>query len=83
MEDKKISEQELKEIKTLRDSFNGAYANLGMVVSRIKELEEERGKLFQYIDELKESETKIYETLKTTYGDGVIDLNTGEFKPQN
>ena len=83
MEDKKISEQELKEIKTLRDSFNGAYANLGMVVSRIKELEEERDKLFQYIDELKESETKIYETLKTTYGDGVIDLNTGEFKPQN
>jgi uncharacterized coiled-coil DUF342 family protein len=83
METKKISEQELKEIKTLRDNFNSAYANLGMLVARIKELEDDKDKTFQYIDELKESETKIYETLKTTYGDGVIDLNTGEFKPQN
>ena len=83
METKKLTEQELAEIKTLRESFNTTYSNIGVLTVRIKELEEEKERLYELIGNLKESESKIYETLKTTYGDGMVDLNTGEFTPQN
>lgn len=83
METKRLTDAELNEIKALRDNFNGAYGNLGMIVNRINELEKDKEETLQFIQQLKESETKIYESLKTNYGDGVIDLTTGEFKSQN
>lgn len=83
METKRLTEEELNEIKTLRTNFNNAYANLGAIVSRIKELEEERETNFEYLNELKKNELQIYETLKAKYGNGTVDLNTGEFIAEN
>lgn len=83
MEAKKLTEQELTEIKTLRDTFSTTYSNLGVLETRIKEFKEEKHRIFQYLDELKEEEQKIYQKLKDTYGEGSIDLNTGEFKSEN
>lgn len=83
METKRLTEEELNEIKTLRANFNNVYSNLGAIVSRIKELEEERETNFEYVNELKKNELQIYETLKTKYGNGTVDLNTGEFIAEN
>jgi len=33
------------------------------------------------LSQLKEKETLVFEKLKQTYGNGTIDLETGEFKP--
>lgn len=79
MENLKLTQEELNEIGTLRNNFNNAYSNLGVVVSRIKQLKEEKQTIFGYLEELSQSELKIYEKLKSKYGNGTVDLNTGEF----
>lgn len=83
METKKLTEQELTEIQTLRDNFSSTYSNLGALEARIKDLKEEKIRIFQFLDELKSEEEKIYQKLKNTYGEGIVDLKTGEFKSEN
>ena len=83
METKRLTEQELTEIKTLRENFSSTYSNLGVLEARLKEFTEEKERIFKILEELKTEEQKIYQKLKDNYGEGSIDLNTGEFKPEN
>ena len=83
METKQLTQEELQEIKTLRDNFTNNYINIGMITDRIGELEKEREKNISSITQLKQSETIIYQKLKEKYGEGTVDLTTGEFKSEN
>jgi hypothetical protein len=80
METKKLTQEELNQISLLREKFRDAYANIGLVTIRIKELEAEKQLAENRILELNEEELGLYEKLKSSYGEGVVDLVTGEFK---
>ena len=81
MENKKLSEEELQTINELRTDFANAFANIGSVQSRIKELEEENEINYASLKEIQQREADLFEKLKTSYGEGSVDLITVEFKP--
>jgi uncharacterized coiled-coil DUF342 family protein len=81
MENKKLSQDELDEIVQLRNEFANIFASIGSIQSRIKELEEENGPNYITLKEIQKKEEVLFEKLKNNYGEGNIDLITGEFKP--
>jgi len=80
MEAKKLSQEELQEINQIRSEYTNLYANLGLIQVKIKELEGEGLSYYAGLESLKQKETEIFEKLKGIYGNGTIDLDTGEFK---
>lgn len=81
MENKKLSQDELNEIVQLRNEFAQTFANIGSIQSRIKELEEENEANYLELKDVQKKEADLFEKLKNSYGEGNIDLVTGEFKP--
>ena len=81
MENKKLSQDELNEIVQLRNEFANVFASIGSIQSRIKELEEENETNYISLKEIQKKEEVLFEKLKNNYGEGNIDLITGEFKP--
>jgi uncharacterized coiled-coil DUF342 family protein len=81
MENKKLSQDELNEIVQLRNEFANIFASIGSIQSRIKELEEENEPNYITLKEIQKKEEVLFEKLKNNYGEGNIDLITGEFKP--
>ena len=81
MENKKLSQDELNEIVQLRNEFANIFASIGSIQSRIKELEEENETNYISLKEIQKKEEVLFEKLKNNYGEGNIDLVTGEFKP--
>ena len=81
MENKLLSQDELNEIVQLRNEFANIFASIGSIQSRIKELEEENGPNYITLKEIQKKEEVLFEKLKNNYGEGNIDLITGEFKP--
>jgi hypothetical protein len=70
---KKLTEEELKEVKTLRQQYSELSSALG-------ELELQKRKLLSVHDLLYEKENKLASQLQEKYGEGSIDLETGEIK---
>lgn len=81
MENTKLSQDELNEIVQLRNEFANTFANIGSIQSRIKDLEEENESNYTALKEIQKKEEVLFEKLKNNYGEGNIDLITGEFKP--
>ena len=81
MENKLLSQDELNEIVQLRNEFANIFATIGSIQSRIKELEEENEPNYISLKEIQKKEEVLFEKLKNNYGEGNIDLITGEFKP--
>jgi uncharacterized coiled-coil DUF342 family protein len=81
MENKLLSQDELNEIVQLRNEFANIFASIGSIQSRIKELEEENESNYISLKEIQKKEEVLFEKLKNNYGEGNIDLITGEFKP--
>ena len=81
MENKLLSQDELNEIVQLRNEFANIFATIGSIQSRIKELEEENEPNYITLKEIQKKEEILFEKLKNNYGEGNIDLVTGEFKP--
>jgi len=81
MENKLLSQDDLNEIVQLRNEFANVFASIGSIQSRIKELEEENESNYITLKEIQKKEEVLFEKLKNNYGEGNIDLITGEFKP--
>lgn len=81
MEVKKLSQEELQEINQIRSEYTTTYANIGLIQVKIKELESESLSYYEGLESLKQKEVEVFEKLKSIYGNGTIDLETGEFKP--
>ena len=82
METKKITENELKDILELKESFGNAYINIGSIEVKIKQLQSEKDQFFLALEDLQTKETTILTSLRQNYGDGIVDLTTGEFKSE-
>ena len=85
---KKFTEEELKEVQTLRDRMSKLVANFGeLKLEQI--LQESKAENIKTIDETlnqeyKDIQTKELELVKVfneKYGRGTLDLDTGTFSP--
>ena len=83
MEIKKLSQEELQEIGQIRGEYTNLYSNIGLIQVKIKELEGESLSYYQGLDNLRVKENELFQKLKEIYGNGTIDLESGEFKPTN
>lgn len=68
----KLSEKELQKLKGLQTKGNDLIFALGQI-------EAQKASVFNQIQEVQAENTKIGKELQEKYGDGNIDLETGEF----
>ena len=81
MEVKKLSQEELQEINQIRSEYTTAYANIGLIQVKIKELESESLSYYEGLESLKQKEVEVFDKLKEIYGVGTVNLESGEFTP--
>ena len=76
-----FSEQELKQLRDLREELNRLTLQFGQISINIFKLQETKEELKTQLKELEKKESDIAKKLSTKYGDGSIDLETGTFTP--
>ena len=89
MSDKiKFTPEELKSVADLQQKYTQATFRLGQVqlekfdlTDHLNALEVEVENLRAIVGGAREDEKKLLETLQAKYGQGQLDLNTGEFTP--
>lgn len=77
----KFTEEELSEIKELQNLYNTVVFQAGQVHLDEIALHEKKGQVESNFIEVKNREQEIISKLTTTYGQGSINLETGEFTP--
>jgi orotate phosphoribosyltransferase-like protein len=77
----KFTEEELSEIKELQNLYNTVVFQAGQVHLDEISLHEKKGQVEANFAEVKNREQEIISKLTTTYGQGSINLETGEFTP--
>jgi flagellar biosynthesis chaperone FliJ len=68
----KLSEKELQKLKELQTKGNELIFSLGQI-------EAQKASVFNQIQEVQEEQNKLGKELQEKYGDGNINLETGEF----
>jgi hypothetical protein len=75
----KLSEEELKTLKGYQQRQNQITFNLGNLDIQKAILEGQRNQILENLANLQEASNKTAKELQEKYGDGNIDLETGEF----
>ena len=91
MENKQVlSHEELNQIKEIKDLYSEIIIKLGEIDIQINEFEKSidnlnlyKEKTLEEYQNLKIKEENIGKDLSSKYGDGTVDMNTGEFIPKN
>jgi chromosome segregation ATPase len=88
MENKKLSQEEIDNIKTLQNQYNKVIFELGSIEGQLilikkqtQMLENEKNNISNEIDKIGEEEKKLIDSLQTKYGAGNINIETGEIIP--
>tara|TARA_B100000287_G_C20427370_1_gene700030 strand:- start:19 stop:312 length:294 start_codon:yes stop_codon:yes gene_type:complete len=76
-----FTEQELNELKNLRDKIDEMSFQFGQLSIQKIKLEEQENNLKNQLKNLEKEETTIAKKLTDKYGKGSIDLETGTFIP--
>lgn len=81
MENTKLSQDELQQLKDFQTESNNVTFTLGQIDIQRALLEGQRNEVLEKLAQLQEQNNTFAKTLQEKYGDGNIDLETGEFKP--
>ena len=81
METKVLTQEEVQNLKNIRERRIQIIENFGLLESRIQELKLQKEILTQELKNLIENETQLGDTLQQKYGNGSINLEKGEFIP--
>ena len=79
MEKKVLTQEELQEVKNLQVENSNLISQFGELEVIIQNLSLRKEELITKLKELKDKEVKIGQILQEKYGDGNIDIETGEF----
>lgn len=71
----KLTPEELQQLKDLQSQYNS-------LVFEVGELELRKRSILKEYDTVMEAQAKLANALNAKYGIGVIDVETGEIKPQ-
>ena len=81
MKNKKLSEKELQPLKEYQEKINIIIVSLGKLDLQINSFENTKKNLIKEYQELEISQQKTALELQNKYGEGNIDLESGEFTP--
>jgi hypothetical protein len=81
MENKKLTEEEIKTLQEIQQSNQALVNELGSLEVTKIQIENRYDELVEYYNELKVKEISFGKELSEKYGDGNIDLSKGEFIP--
>lgn len=81
MENQKLTQEELKQLSTFQEKRNQITFNLGQVDIQKAMLEGQRNLILEELTKLQEEENTVGKNLQEKYGDGNINIETGEFTP--
>lgn len=79
MEIKKLSQEEITTLKEIQDQNINLIEQFGQIELQIQILELQKTQLKQTLSDLKNRETNLGIELQNKYGNGKINLETGEF----
>jgi len=89
-ETKKFTEEELKKVTDLQTGNSRIISELGrvelqlfLVNEELEELQKIKSALQGQFKDLRVEETELVGSLNEKYGIGTVDINTGEFVPEN
>ena len=78
---KKLSDQEVKQIKVVQDNRQKVINELGQIKLAELNLEKRLESAETTLEQLQQQENELAKYMETKYGNGVIDIDTGEFTP--
>jgi hypothetical protein len=81
MKNKKLSQQELQQIKDLQTKSQAITSELGQIELFKIQLKDRRKNAEEFLKQLEQEEKTLAEYLQSVYGKGTIDLEKGEFVP--
>lgn len=82
MENIKLTEEEIKQLQEIQQSQGMLIQELGEISLMELNLESRKDKAEDFLNELKVKEENLGKELNEKYGDGAINLSTGEFEPR-
>lgn len=74
-----IALEELDFLKNYQNQYNQIGNALGAIVLQEKEMEEIKNNILDQLKKLKQDQKSFSENFSKKYGEGTIDLETGEF----
>jgi len=74
-----LTQEELNVLKSIREEYSNLIVNLGQVEVDMVNLLEYKENLKQTLKNIKQKETSEVDKIRKKYGDGNINLETGEF----
>ena len=77
----KLTEEEVKQIKVVQDNRQKVINELGQIKLAELNLEKRLENAETTLEELQQQENELAKYMETKYGNGVIDIDTGEFTP--
>lgn len=78
METKVLTQEELSQLKSLREQQNTLLMNLGSIEYRMSLLEQNKNELKNQVIELEKMNNELGAQLTEKYGNGTLNLETGE-----
>jgi len=75
---KKLTEDELSSIKNIKQEYSDLAISLGELELQISSFNHEKNRLLELHKQLLEKETELAQKLQDKYGQGSINLETGE-----
>jgi hypothetical protein len=83
MQNIKLSKKEVEKLVNLQDSLAANIEQFGTIVAAEIELKERKGKIESDFKSNRDSQRELAVELQEKYGEGTINLETGEFiKPE-
>jgi len=79
MENKKLTQEELQQIKEIQAKNQAVISELGQIELLKLQLKTRRQNAKEFLQELGKDEKALAESLEAAYGKGTIDLEKGEF----
>ena len=79
METKKLSQEQLQQIKSIQQKNQAVVQELGQIEILKLQLKKRQQTAQQYLEELLEEQEQIAQEIESIFGKGSIDIETGEF----
>jgi uncharacterized protein YfbU (UPF0304 family) len=75
---KKLSEEEVQQIKEIKQEYTSLALSLGELELQKSNIDKEKVRLLNYQEQLNAKETELAQKLTEKYGNGTINIETGE-----
>ena len=79
MTTKVLTPEEIQSLKSIQEKRIQLVEQFGVLEMRLQDLEYQKEQLKTNLQQLRQEEIKVGETLQQKYGDGSINLEKGEF----